>query len=162
MNDPPPDPALFELMEDMQAARQAVQTSLQHAPEDIQLHRIHGMYAGHILDIRKTLIQERSADKEQLLIDALKAVVQFLIAEGEDAAAQFIGDHLEAIGQKVKDTWQDSKASPDWPAATAKSVRSSPAPSPRSAKPGSAKKKTAGRARSKTSASSPKPISRIT
>ena len=36
-------------------AKQAVQGVLKISPEDIQLHRIHGMYTGHILDIRKTM-----------------------------------------------------------------------------------------------------------
>ena len=49
------DATLLQLMEEMTAAKQAVQDVLKNSPEDIQLHRIHGMYTGHILDIRKTI-----------------------------------------------------------------------------------------------------------
>jgi len=49
------DAALQQLMEEVVDAKQAVQGVLKISPEDIQLHRIHGMYTGHILDIRKTM-----------------------------------------------------------------------------------------------------------
>ena len=135
MNEPQPDAALLQLMEEMVAAKQAVQAVLKISPEDVQLHRIHGMYTGHILDIRKTILQELAVDRDQLLIDALKGVVNFLLHKGEAESAQFIGDHLEEIGNRVKTTWQDSKAFPNWPMAMMPSANSSPAPSPRSAKP---------------------------
>lgn len=144
------DAALLQLMEEMIAAKQAVQAVLKISPEDIQLHRIHGMYTGHILDIRKTMMQEQAVDRDQLLIDALKGVVNFLLQKGEEASAQFIGDHLEEIGNKVKIFWQDSKAFPNWPTATTTSANSSPARSPRSAKPRPGKKKTEKSVRSKT------------
>ncbi len=70
MNEPQPDAALLQLMEEMVAAKQAVQEVLKISPEDVPLHRIHGMYTGHILDIRKTILQEQAADKDQLLIAA--------------------------------------------------------------------------------------------
>jgi hypothetical protein len=98
-------------MEEMVAAKQAVQDVLKISPEDIQLHLIHGMYTGHILDIRKTMMQERAVDRDQLLIDALRGVVNFLLQKGEGESSQFIGDHLEEIGNKVKTFWQDSKCS---------------------------------------------------
>ena len=94
--------ALQQLMEEMVDAKQAVQDVLKISPEDIQLHRIHGMYTGHILDIRKTMMQEQAVDRDQLLIDALKGVVNFLLQKGQGESAQFIGDHLEEIGNKVK------------------------------------------------------------
>jgi hypothetical protein len=141
------DVALHQLMEEMVSAKQAVQDVLKISPEDIQLHRIHGMYTGHILDIRKTMMQEAAVDRDQLLIDALKGVVTFLIQQGEGESAQFIGDHLEEIGNKVKTTWQDSKVSPNWPTATTPSGNSSPAPSRRSAKPPPNKKSNAKSAR---------------
>jgi hypothetical protein len=78
-------------MEEMVAAKQAVQDVLKISPEDIQLHRIHGMYTGHILDIRKTMMQEAAVDRDQLLIDALKGVVNFLLEKGEGESAGFIG-----------------------------------------------------------------------
>ena len=157
-----PDAALLQLMEEMVDAKQAVQAVLKISPEDIQLHRIHGMYTGHILDIRKTMMQEQAVDRDQLLIDALKGVVNFLLQKGEGVSAQFIGDHLEEIGNKVKEFWQDSKAFPNWPTATTTSADSLPAPSRPSAKPRPGKKQTAKSARKKTSASSLKPTSRTT
>ena len=105
------DAALQQLMEEMVAAKQAVQDVLKISPEDIQLHLIHGMYTGHILDIRKTMMQEQAVDRDQLLIDALRGVVNFLLQKGEGESSQFIGDHLEEIGNKVKTFWQDSKCS---------------------------------------------------
>ncbi|MCF8719156.1 hypothetical protein [Nitrospina gracilis] len=92
MTDARPDPALLILLEEVGALRQSIQDILRHAPEEVQLHRIHGMYVGHILDIRKTLMQEQSADREALLIDALRAVVRFLLERGEEEMAQFVGD----------------------------------------------------------------------
>jgi len=154
MTDMPPetprqDAALLQLMEEMVAAKQAVQDVLKISPEDIQLHRIHGMYTGHILDIRKTMMQEQAVDRDQLLIDALKGVVNFLLQKGEGKSAWFIGDNLEEIGSKVKEFWQDSKAFPNWPTATTQSANSSPAPSRRSAQPPQNKKKTAKSVRAK-------------
>ena len=115
---PRPDTVLLQLMEEMLASKQAVQDILKISPEDIQLHRIHGMYTGHILDIRKTMMQEAAVDRDQLLIDALKGVVNFLLQKGEGKSAWFIGENLEEIGNKVKEFWQDSKAYPNWPTAT--------------------------------------------
>ena len=149
MNEEPQDGALQQLMEEMLAAKQAVQEVLKISPEDIQLHRIHGMYTGHILDIRKTMMQEQAVDRDQLLIDALKSVVNFLIQKGEGESARFIGDHLEEIGNKVKSFWQDSKAFPNWPTATTTSANSLPALSPRSVKPPRSKKKPVKSARAK-------------
>ncbi|NIQ04059.1 MAG: hypothetical protein GWM98_29885, partial [Nitrospinaceae bacterium] len=120
-----PDAALLQLMQEVTEAKQAVQAALQLAPEDVQLHRIHGMYTGHILDIRKAALQETAADRDQLLIDALKGVVSFLIQHGEATAAQFVGEHLEEIGNRIKLTWQDTQPSPDWLTATRKSAGSS-------------------------------------
>ena len=136
-------------MAEMVEAKQAVQDVLKISPEDIQLHRIHGMYTGHILDIRKTMMQERAVDREQLLIDALKGVVNFLLQKGEGESAQFIGDHLEEIGDKVKLFWQDSNAFPNWLTATTTSEGASPAPLRRSDKPHRNKKKIAKGARAK-------------
>ncbi|MDH3256324.1 MAG: hypothetical protein OEM27_01800 [Nitrospinota bacterium] len=149
MNEDRQDAALLQLMAEMVDAKQAVQAVLKISPEDIQLHRIHGMYTGHILDIRKTMMQEQAVDRDQLLIDALKGVVNYLLQKGEEEAARFIGDHLEEIGNKVKTLWQDSKAFPNWPTATTPSGNSSPAPSRRSAKPRPGKKQPAKSGRAK-------------
>ena len=141
MNEARHDAPLQQLIEEMLAAKQAVQDILKISPEDIQLHRIHGMYTGHILDIRKTMMQEAAVDRDQLLIDAIKGVVNFLLHKGEGKSAWFIGDNLEEIGNKVKEFWQDSKAFPNWPTATMKSENSSPALSHPSGKPPPNKKK---------------------
>ena len=143
------DAALLQLMAEMVSAKQAVQDVLKISPEDIQLHRIHGMYTGHILDIRQTILQEQAVDRDQLLIDALRGVVNFLLQKGQEASARFIGDHLEEIGNKVKIFWQDSKAFPNWPTATTTSANSSPVRSLRSAQPRPDKKKPAKNARAK-------------
>lgn len=147
MNDAGPDPTLLALLEEMTAMQRSIQDILRHAPEEVQLHRVHGMYVGHILDIRKTLLQEKAADRDQLLVDALRAVVRFLLERGEDHMAQFIGDHLEEIGEKVKETWQDSKASPNWQPVTRTSAEPSPAPSPRSDAPPPLNGRSGGRGR---------------
>jgi len=131
------------------AAKQAVQDVLKISPEDIQLHRIHGMYTGHILDIRKTMMQEQAVDRDQLLIDALKGVVNFLLHKGEAKSAGFIGENLEEIGNKVKESWQDTKAYPNWPTATTTSADSSHGNSLPSAKARQSKKKPAKSARTK-------------
>ena len=144
-----PDATLQQLMAEMLDAKQAVQGILKVSPEDIQLHRIHGMYTGHILDIRKTLIQEQAVDRDQLLIDALRGVVNFLLQKGEGESARIIGDHLEAIEDKVKLSWQDSKTVPVGQRITTTSGTSSPAPSRRSAKAPRRKKKPAGTRRAK-------------
>jgi len=149
MTDPLPDIALQQLMEEMIASKQAVQDILKISPEDIQLHRIHGMYTGHILDIRKTILQEAAVDRDQLLIDALKGVVNFLLQKGEGKSAWFIGENLEEIGNKVKEFWQDSKAYPNWPTATTQSADSSRGKTHPSAKPPQSKRKPAKSARKK-------------
>ena len=143
------DAALQQLMEEMVAAKQAVQDVLKISPEDIQLHRIHGMYTGHILDIRKTMMQEQAVDRDQLLVDALKGVVNYLLQKGANEAAQFIGENLEEIGNKVKEFWQDSKAYPNWPTATTKYADSSRGNSHPSAKARQSKKKPAKSARTR-------------
>jgi hypothetical protein len=143
MTNSPSDTALLKLLEEMMASKQAVQNVLKTSPEDIQLHRIHGMYTGHILDIRKTMMQEAAVDRDQLLIDALKGVVSFLLQNGEGKSAWFIGENLEEIGNKVKEYWLDSKAYPNWPTATTKSADSSRGKSLPSAKPPKSKRKPA-------------------
>lgn len=144
MNEPSRnDTALQQLMAEMADAKQAVQDVLKTSPEDVQLHRIHGMYTGHILDIRKTMMQEQAVDRDQLLLDVLKGVVNFLLRNGQGESAQFIGDHLEEIGNQVKTLWQDSKAYPNWPTATTPSGNSSPGKSRRSVQHRKAKRKPA-------------------
>ena len=159
MIEPNPDSTLPDLLEEMVESKKAIREVLKISPEEVQLHRIFGMYAGQILDIRKVMLQEREVDQEQLLIDALKAVVQFLLDHDENQAAQFIGDHLEDIGMKVSETWQNSKRFQNFHADITKSANGSPKPSRPSAKPPPARKKSAAKRPSKTSMSSRKPTS---
>ena len=152
-----PDATLPDLLAETIEAKKAIRDVLKISPEEVQLHRIFGMYAGQILDIRKVMLQEQEVDQEQLLIDALKAVVQFLFDHDKIDAAQFIGDHLEDIGMKVSDTWQNSKRLQQFHADFGKSANGSLKTSSPSAKPRPARKKRAARPLSKTSASSRKP-----
>jgi len=154
-----PDSTLPDLLAETIAAKKAIREVLKLSPEEVQLHRIFGMYAGQILDIRKVMLQEQEVDQEQLLIDALKAVVQFLFNHDKIEAAQFIGDHLEDIGMKVSDTWQNSKRLQQFHADIGKSANGSPNTSSPSAKPRQSRKKSAAKRPSKTSAISRKPTS---
>ncbi len=156
------DPTLVELLQEMVEARRSIQQVLKFSPEDVQLHRIHGMYAGQILDIRKALVQEHSADPERLLLDALHTIVRYLVEGGEETAAQFIGERLEDIGNKVKENWQDSKPSPNWLPDTKRSAGISPAASPRSDPPPPPNRPNGGNGPLTDSASSPKPTSPTT
>lgn len=135
MTDPQKDNSLELLLKETSEDRKTIAAVLKCSPEDIDLHRLNGMYLNHILSIRKAMLQEKALDREQLLIDALKSVVTFLIEHQEVQAARFIDDHLEEIGLKVKTHWQDSKTSPNLQRDTQKSENSSRRPSPRSETP---------------------------
>ena len=52
------DPTLPDLLEEMVESKKAIREVLKISPEEVQLHRIFGMYAGQILDIRKVMLQE--------------------------------------------------------------------------------------------------------
>ena len=134
------DNYLEALLRETSEDRKAIAAVLKFSPEDVDLHRLNGMYLNHILSIRKAMIQEKALDREQLLIDALKTVVNFLIERQEVQAARFIGDHLEEIGLKVKSHWQDSKASPNLRRDTKPSEKPSRRPSPLSETPALNKK----------------------
>jgi len=161
--DPPKDRMLLDLLEELVQARTGIWNILQVAPEDNEkLHRIHGMYAGQILDVRKVMLQEAAMDKDQLLIDAFKGVAGFLLDKGQTEAAHFIGDHLEEIGMRVKEIWQDSKAFPNWPVDTRTSVDSSLRASNPSINIRPLNNKKGADAPAKICAPLPKPISRTT
>lgn len=132
MTDPQKDNSLELLLKETSEDRKTIAAVLKCSPEDIDLHRLNGMYLNHILNIRKAMLQEKALDREQLLIDALKSVVTFLIEHQEVQAARFIGDHLEEIGLKVKSHWQDSKPSPNLQRDTKPSEKPSRRLSPRS------------------------------
>jgi len=161
--DPLKDRMLLDLLEELIQARTGIWNILRVAPEDNEkLHRVHGMYAGQILDVRKVMLQEAATDKDQLLIDAFKGVAGFLLDKGQTEAAHFIGDHLEEIGMKVKEIWQDSKAFPNWRADTMTSDDSSPPPSNPSINIRPSNNKKGANAHEKILAPLPKPISRTT
>ncbi len=94
--------SLLLILRETISEQQSISKLLKSCPEDAALHRVNTMYLGKILDIRKAINQERTLDKDQLLLDALQVVVEFLIKKKEVACARFIGDHLEEIGLKVK------------------------------------------------------------
>ena len=86
------------------SAKQAVQDVLKISPEDIQLHRIHGMYTGHILDIRKTMMQEQAVDRDQLLIDQLRYFPKADHDDGPDALEMVFSliTHHTTFGPRVR------------------------------------------------------------
>lgn len=130
MTDPQNDNFLELLLQETSEDRKAIAAVLKSSPEDMDLHRLNNMYLSQILNIRKAMLQEKALDREQLLIDALKTVVHFLIEHREVQAARFIGEHLEEIGLKVKSHWQDSKPSPNLQRDTKPSEKPSRRPSP--------------------------------
>ncbi len=130
MTDPQNDNFLERLLQETSEDRTAIAAVLKMSPEDMDLHRLNNMYLSQILNIRKAMLQEKALDREQLLIDALKTVVHFLIEHREVQAARFIGEHLEEIGLKVKSHWQDSKPSPNLQRVTKPSEKPSRRPSP--------------------------------
>ncbi len=130
MTGPQKDNSLELLLKETSEDRKTIAAVLKSSPEDIDLHRLNGMYLNHILSIRKAMLQEKALDREQLLIDALKTVVHFRIEHREVQAARFIGEHLEEIGLKVKSHWQDSKPSPNLQRDTKPSEKPSRRPSP--------------------------------
>ena len=142
--------------------QQTISRILKSCPEDAALHRVNTMYLGKILDIRKAIIQERALDKDQLLLDALKSVVDFLIEKREVSSARFIGDHLEEIGLKVKSNWKDSKVCANFLPDTKTSANSSPSRSLHLEKQILPKKEKDNSVPSPNSGSSPKPISPTT
>lgn len=153
------DDSLLDILRETIKEQRAIGRILKSCPDDAALHRVNTMYLGKILDIRKAINQERAMDKDQLLLDALRSVVEFLIEKKEISSARFIGDHLEEIGMKVKLNWKDSKACADFPPDTKTSANSSRNQSSLLEKPQQPKKASEESGPSRNSGSSPKPTS---
>lgn len=132
--------SLLPILRETISEQKSISKLLQSCPEDAAMHRVNAMYLGKILDIRKVISQERAMDRDQLLLDALMAVVEFLIEKEEVDCARFIGDHLEVIGMKVKSNWKDFKGCPDSPPDTKTSANSSSKESSRLTKQSQTKK----------------------
>ena len=105
--------SLLHIFREAVTQQQGISGILKSCPDDVPLHKLNTIYMGKILDIRKAINQERAMDKDQLLLDAFRAVVEFLIEKEELACANFIGDHLEDIEMKVKTKWENLKECPD-------------------------------------------------
>lgn len=91
---------------DLVGLKNEIAKGLKTSPLDKQLHNIYGDYIGRILDIRRIMIAAKQVDRDSLLIDALKAIVDWLLSHGEKQAAELIGDNLEVIEREVRDKWQ--------------------------------------------------------
>ncbi|MFQ5482900.1 MAG: hypothetical protein ACE5ER_09085 [Nitrospinaceae bacterium] len=126
------------MLDDLIRARKSVEDRLP-AVEDAEAarwHRVNAMYVDRILDVLKAQERERELDHDQLLVEALYAVVRFLIEQGQTECAQVLGDHLEEIGYMVKEHWRGSSAFSVWlpgmktsaPASPGKSLPSGAAP----------------------------------
>ncbi len=87
------------------------------------------MYVDRILDVLKARQKSQRVDRDQLLLESLETVVQFLLDRGESDCARVLGDHLELIEQKVKQTWHHSDSQPILPGDSPESAQPSPAPS---------------------------------
>ncbi len=97
---------LEALLAEITQRKTGVQKSLEASPDDLKLHRLYGDYIGKILEVRRQMIAARQVDREQLMIEAIKAVVRYLSDRGHEAAAAFIGEHLEPIAAEIKERWR--------------------------------------------------------
>lgn len=93
------------------------------------------MYVDRIVDVLKARQQTKRLDRNQLLLESLQTVVQFLLDRGETDCAQVLGDHLEEIEQRVKRTWDLSDNLQTLPVDSPGSGPPSPEPSPPSPAP---------------------------
>ena len=109
-----PRDILQDLMEEVNQTKKDFQAILESDPENKDFHKIYGMYVGQILDVYKEILKHRVIDKDRLLIDALRCVVNYLMCIKENQAAELIGRHLEEIGEKIKDQWKDLNAPEHW------------------------------------------------
>ena len=97
---------LETILADLTKLKNDVHNSLSSSPNDVKLHGIYGNYIGQILAIRKSMMDEKKVDRDRLLIDVLKAVVNHLVAQGLSDAANDISNNLEYLADKVKESWQ--------------------------------------------------------
>lgn len=94
---------LQSLLAEVVARKNDAQKILETSPEDYGAHKLYGEYLGRILDIRKSIAQEKFLDRDQLLLDVLKAVVNYLVEHEQSVAVEFINEHLEDLAYRVKE-----------------------------------------------------------
>lgn len=78
---------------------------LEAEPDSITAHKIYGQYIGHILKIREHLHAARMTDRDRLLIDVLKALLDYLMEQKQDEAVALVERDLEMITGKIRDKW---------------------------------------------------------
>jgi hypothetical protein len=98
-----------KLLKEAITFKRIIQKQLKADPDNLAEHRIYCTYVRRTLEIYKTMIQAQSIDPELISISVLKCVVLTLFEKGEGQAAEVVGRHLEAIGEKVRGQWQDYK-----------------------------------------------------
>jgi hypothetical protein len=99
---------LTSLLAEVTGHKNRLQKAIEESPNDLQAHRLYGDYIGKILEIRRQLILAKQVDKNQLVIDALKETIQFMMDNGLSEPAETVGEHLETIIERIKARW-DSK-----------------------------------------------------
>lgn len=97
---------LNSLLTEVTEAKNSLKTVIDASPGDTDAHGIYGRYIAQILAIQKTINSAQAVDKDRLLVDALKGVVNYLVEKKEKQMAEFIGEALEEIAEKVKDKWR--------------------------------------------------------
>ncbi|GJL78798.1 MAG: hypothetical protein NPINA01_17870 [Nitrospinaceae bacterium] len=116
-----------KLLKEAGSCKRIIKKKIKAEPDNLNAHRVYCTYIRRTLEIQKTMIQAQSIDRELFLIAVLKSVVLTLIEKKETQAAEVVGQHLEDIGEKVREKWQDST---ELSKAIAKSERSSNRQSP--------------------------------
>lgn len=96
---------LDELLSGLEQLKEIVRGLIHDCPDDLKTHRVYCTYAGKILETIKIRTQVESMDPDWLLSEALKTVALFLAENGEISAANFVGNHVEKIEEKVKQLW---------------------------------------------------------
>lgn len=96
---------LESMLADLVGLKGDIQAALKKSSLDVKLHGIYGSYIGQILALRKLMLDEKKVDRDRLLIDALKAVVNWLMENGFAGAARRVADNLETIEGKIRDQW---------------------------------------------------------
>jgi hypothetical protein len=96
---------LARLLEEATAQKDNALKILEAEPDSITAHKIYGQYIGHILKIREHLHTARMTDRDRLLIDVLKALLDYLMEQKQDEAVALVERDLESITGKIRDKW---------------------------------------------------------
>ena len=99
---------LTSLLVEVTGLKNAVKVVLDASPNDMKAHARYGSYIGQILEIRKQMILAKAVDKNQLVIDVLKATIGYMRDCGLTAAVETVGDNLEHIVNRVKIEWDSN------------------------------------------------------